>query len=356
MVITPLKICKKITKCDNIFSMKMALIIYGSLDIISGGYFYDRKLLQALESAGHSVRVFTPQEAEGVSGTFDVLIIDELCHPHFWQKKHFDRLPSHKVRVALVHHLALEEGLGLVSHWRHRLQERAFFRYIDFCLYNSPQTQESVASKGGYRGPGVIALPGREDFPVPRDSVEKDLQGDLRLCVIGNIIGRKGIHTILQAMTLSPLRISLEIAGKGDIDPPYTAYLKRLISRGRLEDRVSFLGYINNQEKGDLLQRSHALVMPSAHEGFGIAYLEAMAYGCIPVASQRGGAGYFIHHKENGFLVTPGQPEELAGIFNELGQNYPFRKRLSIRAREDWENHPTWSQTFNDAIKALETL
>ena len=93
--------------------MKIGLIIYGRLDTLSGGYLYDRKLVEHLEAAGDEVEIVSlPWEGYGRSllhnfwfalaeqlrlADFDLLLQDELNHPSlFWLNRRLrgrDALP-----------------------------------------------------------------------------------------------------------------------------------------------------------------------------------------------------------------------------------------------------------------------
>ena len=344
-----------VERCYSVV-MDIALIIYGNLDIVSGGYYYDRMLVRALEGSGHRVTVTNPKEASQIDHNLDLVIIDELCHPNFTRPSDFAALPPRRATVAMVHHLALDEGLGMIHRIRQGRMERRFFSFINFCIYNSPQTAESVRTKTGYRGPGVIALPGRQDGGSV-DSPTRTTVPPLRLCFIGNVIRRKGLHLLIDALkTMTTSDIELTVVGKTDIEPEYFQKLEKNIIQNGLAKRIQFLGYMDEQCKENILSKTHAMVMPSSHEGFGIAYLEAMRYGCVPVASSSGGAAEFIQNTFNGFLINTRNCRDLISVLEILKNNDGLRNSMAASARSHWEEHPTWKQCFANAIEELETL
>ena len=105
--------------------MHVGLLIYGSLDTVSGGFIYDRNLVRYLREAGDRVDVISlPWRRYGLSlldnlnaglrrrltqAAFDVLLEDELVHPScFWLNQRLRPRLSYPV-VAIVHHLRCRE-------------------------------------------------------------------------------------------------------------------------------------------------------------------------------------------------------------------------------------------------------
>ena len=85
-----------------------------------------------------------------------------------------------------------------------------------------------------------------------------------------------------------------------------------------LQNKITFTGYISDEDKWQLLQASDLYVMPSRvrpedqHEGFGIAFLEAAACGIPSVGTNAGGIPDAVLDGETGMLVEPDSPEALA--------------------------------------------
>ena len=105
--------------------MKIGLLIYGSLDTISGGYLYDRMLVEHLRAGGDEVEVVSlPWVGYGrallqnfshslrqrlANADFDLLLQDELNHPSlFWLNWRLKR-QVHYPLVSIVHHLRQSE-------------------------------------------------------------------------------------------------------------------------------------------------------------------------------------------------------------------------------------------------------
>jgi len=91
------------------------------------------------------------------------------------------------------------------------------------------------------------------------------------------------------------------IIGDGDDMPR----LKRKVRDLQLVNRVTFAGYIKEDEKADHYSLADAYVMPSRGEGFGIVFLEAMACGVPTVGSLVDGSREALLNGKLGLLVDP---------------------------------------------------
>ncbi len=95
-------------------------------------------------------------------------------------------------------------------------------------------------------------------------------------------------------------------------------YLIDLTKKFDLEDKITFLGFQKREMCIDEMKKSDIFVMPSSPETFGLAYLEAMASGCIVIGAKDWGIDGLIHSEENGYLVTSRDKNELKDIFIKI--------------------------------------
>ena len=170
--------------------------------------------------------------------------------------------------------------------------------------------------------------------------------GPLRLLFVGNLIPRKGLHILLEAIRRLPDHAcTLTVVGSMQADPAYARRIQRQAAASQLEGRVHFCGTVTGAVLANWLRDSHVLCVPSSYEGFGIVYLEGMGFGLPAIATTAGGAGEIITHDQDGFLVPP----EDAGVLAErLASLHNDRRRLlemSLAARQRYLAHPTWEQT-----------
>ena len=131
----------------------------------------------------------------------------------------------------------------------------------------------------------------------------KRLQFPLELCFVGRLEAAKGVDLILDTLaSLEPEALkkikTLHLVGSGR---QMGAYKKRVET---LSLPVIFHGYLSRTAVHDIYKKSHAIVLPSASEGFPKVIAEAMNYGCMPVVSDVSSISHYISHNENGFLMA----------------------------------------------------
>lgn len=373
--------------------MKIALVIYGSLDTLSGGYLYDRRLVHALEQQGDTVQIVSipwrnyaahltdnlSQKLLGalIGGNFDVILQDELNHPSLFLLNRTLRQATSAPLVSIVHHLRSHEthppGLRRV----YAAVETAYLNTIDAFLVNSWTTRRAVEERLGNRAtkpkPKCLVAYPAADHLIPPDSGEVQRRIDtecatfgdseaaqglapLDIAFVGNIIPRKSLHTVIQGLALAqtqtgrPLR--LHVIGSLTTDPHYAASVRHQIARLKLNDRVYLYGRVDDTQLSQILARCQILAVPS-FEGFGIVYLEAMRHGLCPIASTAGAAQEIIRHGFNGLLVRPNAPEQLAAQLSSLAAEPQFLCSLRHAALQAALVHPTWDKTFAHAHQWL---
>jgi len=121
--------------------------------------------------------------------------------------------------------------------------------------------------------------------------------------------------------------------------------VRRLVDRQGLTDRVRFAGRLPDDELAATLRESHAIAVPSRYEGFGIVYLEGMAFGLPAIASRAGGASDVVTDGETGHLVDPDDPGGVADALDALASDPERLAGMSRAARRRYERHPDWETT-----------
>jgi len=131
-----------------------------------------------------------------------------------------------------------------------------------------------------------------------------------RILFVGRVTGEKQIDVLLKAVSLLPseLAAQLEIVGGGD----QKKNLEALASTLGIADRVTFTGYVTEQELRDAYTRATVFAMPSIAELQSIATMEAMASGLPVVAADAMALPHLVHDGENGHLFAPGDAQQMA--------------------------------------------
>lgn len=123
---------------------------------------------------------------------------------------------------------------------------------------------------------------------------------------------------------------TLTIAGDG----PLRATLQAESRANALEPHVDFLGTIRPAEVAALCRTHHAFVLPSEYEGLPLALLEAMAQGCVPVASDvASGVPELVDDGVNGFRLPVGDVAAFSARLTMLARDVALRAAMSARAR-----------------------
>jgi glycosyltransferase involved in cell wall biosynthesis len=357
--------------------VRIGLIIYGSLDTLTGGYLYDRLLVEHLRRQGDHVdivslpwRTYGRHLRDNLSprlykrlrrAPWDALLQDELNHPSvFWLNQRLRRSVRYPI-VAIVHLLRSSEPRPAWLNRLYRWVERRYLKGLDGFVFNSQTTRAAVEQLVGLHRPSVVAYPGRDHLPptLTLQQVEARTQqtGPLRLLFVGNLTPVKGLHMLLQALrSVPPDGWCLSVVGSLAMDPDYVHGIRRQIEAAGWHDRVRLLGARPNAEVAGYLIQHQVLAVPSLYEAFGMAYLEAMGFGLPVIASSAGGAHELIAEGEHGFLVSPGDAGSLARHIRALHHDRGRLRRMSLAAYHRAQLHPTWTDCAGQVRDLLQRL
>ena len=200
--------------------MRVGLIISGNLDTLSGGHLYDRKLVEYLRRCGDTVEVFSlPSRstlgrlADNVmrgwqekieAAPFDVLLQDEASHPALLSLNR--RLRGKYPIVSIVHRLRSGETDSPLHRWI----ERRYLAGVDGFICTSETTQRAISQtldRPELTRSVVVAPAGDRFDPINgKDVIRKRANepGPLRLVFVGDVIKRKGVLILLEALLKLP--------------------------------------------------------------------------------------------------------------------------------------------------------
>ncbi|NGM70951.1 glycosyltransferase family 4 protein [Natronolimnobius sp. AArcel1] len=351
--------------------MHVGLVIAGDLEQTSGGYRYDRKLVEYLERQGDTVDVLSlPPRAKHNGGDesvdldesirsqlnqpYDVLIEDELCYPTLL--KYNPDLDAPDRIVSLVH-LLESAGPSVTDPQRH-IRERRYLESVDAAICTSEFTRDRTTDCTALPTAVVPPAGRHETAAVSAATVNGRARATpLHLVFVGNVIPRKNLETVVSALeTLSQdTEWELTVVGSTDAAPEYVAEQRNRVERAGLTTRVTFAGHVTDERLESILERAHVLAVPSRYEGFGMVYLEAMEYGVIPIASAVGGASELVTDGENGSLIDPDNVERLAKTIEVLERDRDQLAALGQQARATAVSQPTWDEqlaTFRAVLNA----
>lgn len=160
---------------------------------------------------------------------------------------------------------------------------------------------------------------------------------------------RKQVDTLLRAAAQAVSRVPdllVRIVGGGPQRDPW----QRLSRELGLGSTVEWVDYVSFGELVREYTTAHAFCLPSAQEGFGLVFLEAMAAGLPVIASNAASAPEVVPH---GLLCRPGSVEEFAGAILLLHDDSELRNKLARAAREQVERYdlPAVTEAFLDQVE-----
>jgi glycosyltransferase involved in cell wall biosynthesis len=357
--------------------LKIALLISGHLETLTGGYVYDRRLIEYFRNRGHEVRVIYfhgpnyfsrlvsgfSLSMSGNNGTSppDILLEDELDHPALFRLNRRLRQRNNYPIVSIVHHL---RSCEMRAAWQNNIYRRVEKRYlgsVDGFIFNSLTTQNIIQKLVRAGQPSIVAYPCGDRLTAK--ITEKDIidratwPGPLQIIFLGNLISRKSLHILIAALAGLPENtFNLTVIGGLSMDKPYVRSIQNQIAHNRLEARVTMLGSVSDTELAARLKASQVLAVPSSYEGFGLAYLEGMGFGLPAIGSRAGATGEVIQHDQNGLLIEVGDSSTLARYLYGLYTDRQRLIRLSLNALQTYRAHPTWRTTGEKVLTFLQSL
>ena len=215
------------------------------------------------------------------------------------------------VRLAREYHcpLVLTEQISRPEMLLKRDRERFLYAiHAPECVMAlSPMQRDHLYDAGVQREIDVVPNAIDTDLFSPGPRPESP---PIRLVSVGNLIERKGVGLLLQAVSrlvhVDRMPLELEVVGRGPLRSELEAAARDL----RIEDRVHFHGEQSHGEIRDLLRRCNIYVSASLTESLGVAIIEGMSVGLPAVVTRSGGPESYVT-PEVGIIVEPGSVEDL---------------------------------------------
>jgi len=253
-------------------------------------------------------------------------------------------------------------------------EKRSFLRKVlmkiirkaDRIIVNSQFTQLKVLETGV--NPDIVRIihPGIDlkDFKIEFDVQDfkrsLSLEGKKIILTVARLVERKGHDLVLEAMP----RIIKEIPDAHYLilgEGPFKKHLEKMTLENKLQDCVSFLGFLPDSEISKYYAVCDVFVMVSREirergdvEGFGIVFLEANALKKPIIAGRSGGIADAVEEGVTGLLVNPEDVDEIAGSIIKLLKDENLCDRLGqqgytrVREKYDWRNREEDLQVLLD--------
>ena len=348
--------------------MSFTLLVPGSINQLTGGYLFARHVVDGLAAHGSAVAVielagrFPDADAEARAACATALaalprgahaVIDGLALAGFT-----DCLAREVKRLRLVvwvhHPLADETGLAAADRARFHAIESQLLPMVAGVICPSRCTADAVARYGVDPTRIVVAPPGTKQPPHQRKKARDD--GALRFLTVATVTPRKGHQVLIEALArLREKAWRLQCIGSMTRDPAHVAALRRAITAQGLDTRVSLLEEMPQEELCAAYDAADIFVLPSFHEGYGMAFAEALAHG-LPIIATRAGAIPETVPESAGILVAPGDAAALASALAQILDDRALRARLTQGAVAAGATLPSWDNAVALWARSIERL
>jgi len=341
-------------------------IVPGSLAARTGGYEYDRRMIDGLRTLGWTVDVReigegfprpTAAELEDADNTLDALptgslvVVDGLA---------FGAMPDQALRhgprlqlVPIVHALLADEvGIGVETAGTRRESEARALSAADRVVAVDDVLIPTLAALGVDRGRIVVVKPGTDRAPLARGSGEESVH----LVTVATLNPGKGHVVLLAALAhLRERRWRLTCAGSMTRHPAAAARVRAMVRDLGLEKRVVLAGELDTQAIEALYDRADLFVLPTLAETHPLSVLEALARGLPIVSTTVGAIPDLVRSagKSAGLLMPPNDAAALAGALARVLDDGALRARLAEGARQVRETLPTWHDASRQLSAAL---
>jgi len=341
---------------------RIAFAVPGDLTTLTGGYIYDRRVMQELRDLGWQVdHIALPAEFPNPSAQEMDEALDQLrslpsdC-PVIIDGLAFGALDPAGVAgikapiIALVHHpLAKESGLDPKKRDALFASERANLSHAVGVLVPSPHTADILTSEYGVPTDSIaIARPGIDQPKGQRQPAAPPL-----ILSVGIQLPRKGHDVLLRAVgQITDLDWNATIVGAA-LDQEYSDQLHALMLAEDLQDRVTLAGQLAQEPLGQLYQQASIFALATRYEGYGIVFDEALVHG-LPIVSCDAGAVADTVPDGAGRLVPPDQPAAFAVALRQLLTDEQARQDCAATSAMIGKTRPGWRDTamiFSDFLK-----
>jgi glycosyltransferase involved in cell wall biosynthesis len=336
----------------------------GNLDTPSGGYHYDRRLIDELRKTGIRVHTlsfpdcfpFADQQAREITRQTlaavpddAVVVIDGLA---FGVLDDLAAAEAGRLRlIALCHHpLALESGLEEGQQKAFMASEKRALQHVRGVVVTSRHTRQILVTQFGVPGERIaVALPGTD-----RVAFAACDGAPLRLLTVGALIRRKAHDALIDSLArLRNLSWSARFVGNNKSDPVWANSLVERVGALGLNERICFTGPLDELQSE--YQNADIFVLPSRFEGYGMVFAEALAAG-LPVVAAHAGAVPDVVPAAAGLLVPIDDTQALTEALQVLLTDTDKRRQLQAGARSAAEELPSWADSARRVAQKIEEV
>lgn len=351
---------------DNAFDF----LVPGDLDARTGGYIYDRRIVEGLRAHGWQIKVHAldasfPSPTQAALNAADEtlagiaaqrrVVVDGLAFGAMPDiaTKHAARLRL----IALVHHpLAKETGLDAVDAKRLLDHETRSLSAARRVITTSHATAKALSDYAVLTEQISIVRPGTDAAPLARGSASSTSSAHLNLLCVATLTPRKGHELLITALhRLADRPWRLACVGSASRHPETAARLRTQINSLGLANRVLLTDEVDDATLAAHYRQADAFVLATHYEGYGMVFDEALACG-LPIVTTDAGAIPDTVPASAGLLVPAGDESALCLALQRFMDDDSLRKRLRAGARAARLSLRSWPQACDEFAAAVSFL
>lgn len=282
---------------------------------------------------------------------FDVPYIVRPCgmlDPNVLKKRYVSKINSFNSYFKKILYLSLIE--------RRNLDKAA-------AIHFTSNEEMKAAQLLGLKAPGFVVPLGVDLGEIQRNSSSESfrkhypqLNSKKIILFLSRIDPKKGLDLLIPALgTLAAKRDDFIFVLAGSGDPSYEEKIKTLLSKYGLMQRTILTGFVKGEKKWSIFRDADIFVLPSYHENFGMAVVEAMAAGLPVVISNR----VNIHRELNSYgagIVINCNVRKITETLEKLLDDESLRQEMGKKGRQVVEEKFTWDKVAKQMIEVYEKI
>lgn len=250
----------------------------------------------------------------------------------------FSGIASYKILTDVFRKVDKKAIIGVIVEagspigWKRHL--RKLFYRMKYLLYNNKINFLFTMGDLGVKWYHSVGFPKSKlikfqyftELPALETLKESAIETPAQLLFIGQLIDRKNILGLVRALiNLKSLKYNLNIIGDG----PLLSTVQNLVQQNNMEDRITFLGNLNNQDAMRYLNISDYLILPSYFDGWGAVVNEALSRGVKVITNENCGASCMVKELNWGVVYKNNSNNSLQNILQSTLNNFKKESHTS---------------------------
>lgn len=297
---------------------------------------FQRQLSASVVEAGWNAKIpmiFTAHDMEAVCPNKDMLYNGRICDDCITKGY------MSCIKKKCIKNSKLKSILGVIEmkyYKLHSIYEK--FNYI----VSPSEFMKKCLLNGGVKNQNIEVI---HNFSNATNC-NNEINGDY-IFYFGRISKEKGIFNLIGAVKKCD-EVKLLIAGTG----PEEEKIKKYIKENKMESRVVLLGYLNQDEIRERIEKCRFVVIPSIwYENCPYSIIETLEIGKPIIASEIGGIPEIVENEKNGLLYRYDSVDDLADKINELYYNQEKINKMKEASKNKFKMEHTEDVYYQKIMK-----